>query len=359
MEHVFNAILAKPLFSLSSDEVSIIKENSVSFPDGLSGDLWGKVMMRAVTEVEHIDGKKKAIDLIDKAYEELDRVYPHLFEEKSELLKTACLFFLQENDQKEAHKKMERYLYNALAQVHYQAINEKMPYYSFRGFSPYSLKDIEDETISLAHPREFNDPLDTILVYWLNEEIKKNHADEWQLRYRLLMKKVSEHIKIRCLIAGQDEDGHEVGIEDINVLMWSHYADSHKGFCVKYAFDTELFDPTKYAKRDKLLLVDKIKYSATIDICDEPSIRMALLEKSDFWKYEKEMRLISYDCSGNDKEHPVIECKGMAKAIYLGAKCTEENVRLMEKAIGDKNIPLYKMSVDEDKLTRFKKTLIG
>ena len=359
MESVFNDILAKPLYTLAADEIDTIKVNSISFPDGISGNLWGKVIMRAVKEVEHIEGKKEALKLIDKAYDELDRVYPQLFDEKSELLKTSCLFFIQENDQREAHKKMERYLYNAIAQVHFQAINEKMPYYSFRGFSKYSLEDVENETISLAHPREFNDPLDTILVYWLNEEVKKEHADEWQLRYRLLMKKVSEHIKIRCLIAGNSELGHEVPIEDINVLMWSHYADSHKGFCVKYLFDSHIFDITKHVKKDKILLVDKIKYSETINISDEPSIRMALLEKSDFWKYENEMRLISYDCSGENKEFPVIECKGMAKAIYLGVKCSDENRRLMEKAIGDKNIPLYQMSVDEGKLTRFKKTLIG
>ncbi len=359
MERVFNNILAKPLYTLAAEEIDIIKVNSVSFPDGVPGNLWGKIIMRAIKEVERVEGKKEALELIDKAYDELDRVYPQLFDEKSELLKTSCFYFLQENDQKEAHKKMERYLYNALAQVHYQAINEKMPYYSFRKFSKHSLEDIENETISLAHPREFNDPLDTILVYWLNEEIKKKYTDEWQLRYRLLMKKVSEHIKIRCLIAGQNELGNEVPIEDVNVLMWSHYADSHKGFCVKYVFDRDMFDLNKHIKRDKLLLVDKIKYSETIDINDEPSIRMALLEKSDFWKYENEMRLISYDCSGEDKEFPVVECKGMAKAVYLGVKCSNENRRLMEKAIGDKNIPLYQMSVDEEKLTRFKKTLIG
>lgn len=359
MERVFNDILAKPLYTLAAEEIETVKANSIFFPDGVTGNLWGKVIMRAVKEVERAEGKKEALELIDKAYDELDRVHPQLFDEKSELLKTSCFFFLQENDPKEAHKKMERYLYNALAQVHYQAINEKMPYYSFRKFSKHSLEDIENETISLAHPREFNDPLDTILVYWLNEEIKKKYTDEWQLRYRLLMKKVSEHIKIRCLIAGQNELGNEVPIEDVNVLMWSHYADSHKGFCVKYVFDRDMFDLNKHIKRDKLLLVDKIKYSETIDINDEPSIRMALLEKSDFWKYENEMRLISYDCSGKDKEFPVVECKGMAKAVYLGVKCSNENRRLMEKAIGDKNIPLYQMSVNEEKLTRFKKTLIG
>lgn len=358
MEQALSDMLGQPIYSLNGDEYTLLKNSATHFPDGIASKLWGKVMLRAVVEAEHQEGRAKALELTGLCYDELDRVFPQMFDEKAELLKNACIFSLKENDQETAHRKMESYLYNALAQVHYHAVNEKMPYYSFRSFSEYSLKDIEQETISVAHPREFNDPLDTILVYWLNEAIK-NTTDEWKLRYRLLMKKVAEHIKIRCLIAGKKDDGNDIPVEDLNVLMWSHYADSHKGFCVRYEFDGGLFAPTAHPKKDKLLFVDKITYSESIDIGDEPSIRMALLEKSNFWEYEKEMRLVSFDCSGKDEDFPTIECKGMAKAIYLGVKCTDANRRLMEKAIGDKNIPLYQMSVDENKLTRFKKTLIG
>ena len=279
MEKIFNDILAKPLYGLSDDEYATIIDSATHFPDGIASKLWGQVMVRAISEAEHREGRRKAIDLTEDSYRELERVYPQMFDEKSELLKNACMLCLKENDQETAHKKMESYLYNALAQVHYQAVNEKMPYYSFRSFSEYSLKDIEMETISVAHPREFNDPLDTILVYWLNETIK-NTTDDLNLRFRLMMKKVAEHIKIRCLIAGREDDGNDMPVEELNVLMWSHYADSHKGFCVRYEFEENLFDTTVHPKKDKLLFVDKIRYSETIDIGDEPSIRMALLEKN-------------------------------------------------------------------------------
>lgn len=359
MEENLNEIIAKPLGTLSSDELSIIRQIALHFPDGIRGAQWGSLIVRAVEEEKAQYGPEKALKLVEEAYNELDRVYPQMFDEKSTLLKSACLYCLEGKDQETAHKKMEEYLNNALAQVHYRAKNETMPYYSFRGFSEYSLKDIENETISMAHPREFNDPLDTILVYWLEKEIKNAEADDIQLHYRLLMKKVAEHIKIRCLIAGEKEDGNDLPVEELNILMWSHYANSHKGFCVRYEFDRDLFDIVENKKKKKILLVDGITYSKSIDLKDEPSIRMALLEKSDFWKYEREMRLLSFDWSGEDKEFPTIASKGAAKAVYLGARCTDANRRAMEKAIGDKNIPLYQMSVDEAKLTRFKKTLIG
>ena len=38
MESVFNNILAKPLHTLAADEIDTIKVNSISFPDGISGN---------------------------------------------------------------------------------------------------------------------------------------------------------------------------------------------------------------------------------------------------------------------------------------------------------------------------------
>lgn len=358
MQQTLENILAKPSGSLSSEEIELIRYNAIHFPEGIKGALWGAVIMRAVDEERIINGPIGALSLLDEAYKEFDLVYPNLFDEKSILLKQACIFCLEENNLTAAQDKMKRYLYNALAQVHYHAKNERMPYFSFRSFSRYSLDDIAKETISLAHPREFNDPLDTILIYWLEKEINNTRLDELKLRYRLLMKKVAEHIKIRCLVAGTKDDGTEMPAEELNVLMWSHYANSHKGFCVKYEFDSEMFTVV-HGKADKIQLVNEIIYSRAIDLTEEPSIRMALFEKSDFWKEEHEMRFLSFDCSGNDQEFPTIPCPGAVKAIYLGVKCSDADRRAMEKAIGDKNIPLYQMSVDETKLTRFKKTLIG
>lgn len=358
---MLDALLKKKIGNLTSDEIVALKQCATHFQDGMSGKKWFKVILRSFDEVKRIEKLDNTLSFADECYKEVERVYPQLFKEKSDFLKKVCMCCLQQGDNKAAHKKMEAYLYNALSQVHYRAVNEKMPYYSFRSFSKHSLDDIKDETISLAHPREFNDPLDTILIYWLNAEIEKNTADDLNLRYRLLMKKVAEHIKIRCLIAGrkQDGSGDDIPVEDLNVLMWSHYADSHKGFCVRYEFDRELFDSSATSEKKKILLVNNIKYSDAINIGKEPSISMALFEKSDFWEYEHEMRMVLFDCNEKDSDFPVISCKGAAKAIYIGAKCSDANRRLMEKAIGDKNIPLYQMSVDECKLTRLKKTLIG
>ena len=74
---------------------------------------------------------------------------------------------------------------------------------------------------------------------------------------------------------------------------------------------------------------------------------------------EHEMRMCVYDTTDNDKDYPTVECKNAVKAIYLGVKCSDKDRRDMEKAIGNKDIPLYQMSIDEEKLTRLKKTQIA
>lgn len=349
-----NSILIKPIGCLSLDELNSIIDYITYYHDDGNINSFKKVVIRAIKESSNnYDIYVKYKDTLICA---IDRLYPNLFALKSDILKRGCVLCLKNNLKIEARKNMEAYIFNALEQLKYNACNIVMPYYSFRAFSDYALQDIKEETVSFAHPREFNDPLDTILLYWLDNTINISADD---LQYKLLMKKVVEHIKIRCFIAGQSNSGNDIPVEELNALMWAHYADGHKGFCVKYEFDSKMFEADVSTKKTRLLLIDAVKYSKSISLKRDPSISTALLRKSDFWKYEKEMRMISFDCSGNDVDYPKVECTGAVKAIYLGVKCSEENRKKMEKILSDKDIPLFQMSVDENNLTRFKKQLIG
>lgn len=346
---------------MTSDQADELTEQVVAVPEDRQDDLWAKNILSAATLVKAQQGCDKAIKLLNEAYKEYTICNPSSYALKAEMLEQLCRFQLEAKKQMDAHSTMNRYLYNALKQVAALHPVQKMHYYSFRGFSDYSLNDIKNEEISLAHPREFNDPLDTILVWWLDDKIK--HEDPGlELDYKILMKKAAEHIKIRCMIGSKymDKDGNwqERGVEDLNVLMWAHYAKSHTGFCVEYELDKDILNMTYRSKEDKADLLQPISYVPEITLDTNPTLSDALFKKSDFWSYENEIRLCSFD-STNDNEFPTIPCKGAIKAIYLGAKCSDKDRRDMERAIADKDIPLFQMSVDEKKLTRFKKTQIG
>jgi hypothetical protein len=77
--------------------------------------------------------------------------------------------------------------------------------------------------------------------------------------------------------------------DNADLLMWSHYGENHKGFCLE--FDTSYF--SKFSK---------VKYSATMPIFDPLPVLKHDLEDNDFmsifstkslsWSYEKEWRLL-------------------------------------------------------------------
>lgn len=358
MNQDIELILAKQNVDIVADELALLTSYFKDHHDDVEAREWSKGILRTAQLVETQKGGVDAISFRKESYKEFDHHYKTNYGQKADIIRQALMQYIHQDEIANAHKMMDEYLYNKLAQIQFMSCNHKMRYYSFRGFSPYSLDDIRKETISLAHPREFNDPLDTLMVRWLDSSIGKNISKEW-LAYLTLMKKVSEHIKLRCLIGKnyKDEEGNDKTqeVEELNVLMWSHYADSHKGFCVEYEFKRELFDP----QPGKLLLIEKMDYKKSIELNDEPSMRTALFEKSDFWDYEHEMRMCIFDTTDNDKDYPTVECKNAVKAIYLGVKCSDKDRRDMEKAIGNKDIPLYQMSIDEEKLTRLKKTQIA
>ena len=75
-----------------------------------------------------------------------------------------------------------------------------------------------------------------------------------------------------------------------NVLMWSHYANKHRGFCLKYS--TEQF----YVEHPEgRTIPHKIHYTdqqPIARIIDEVAVRETLLTKAKQWEYEKEWRIV-------------------------------------------------------------------
>ena len=321
-----------------------------------------------VARGKHMDNRC----FISKAYSSYGMNNPRAYILKMEMLHKLALAQIKENAISDANLSARSFMYNNIARLFRSDRMVEAEYYSFRGFSDYSLADIKNETISVAHPREFNDPMDTLFNLWLELSIKSNDIEDSEREFRMLLKKAAEHIKMRCMIAAsyKDDEGveHEVKVEDLDSLMWAHYAKSHKGFCVRYKFPRSFFSDFS-AKEDKnILLMADMNYQNNIRMELEtiPEIGLSLLSKSENWKYERETRLVSYCSVKSDdgkpsveKPFPTYDCKDAAKAIYLGVKCSDADKRKMEEAIGDKNIALYQMCIDTDNYTKLTSKRIG
>lgn len=106
-----------------------------------------------------------------------------------------------------------------------------------------------------------------------------------------------------------------VTIHPLNYLMWSHYGNSHYGYCL--GFDVNILQeitngtisPVIYdTKLPKLRLFEKIQYFHM----------KQLATKSDIWSYEDEFRIVKSNASKEIIKYP----KEMVRQIYLGCKLT-------------------------------------
>ena len=148
--------------------------------------------------------------------------------------------------------------------------------------------------------------------------------------------------------------------EDVkSILMWSHYADSHKGFALEYDFRPTLTMPLERGALYPVVYSDE-RYDASLYIAwqfmhvlgfdsknpDITAFSKVALHKSKVWAYEREWRII--DPGPHDPIHPkpsVIHYKPLA--IYYGENIPNVKLEILNRIAVAKGIWEYKMDVDE------------
>ena len=151
-----------------------------------------------------------------------------------------------------------------------------------------------------------------------------------------------------------------------NLLMWSHYADGHRGFCqificnkIKNSLFIEIVNTSFSRKLDKMVIQNNmlplfpVIYNTkkkepilTSSLSDAKGNNVKLMnafQKADVWKYEKEHRAIVFDnCLVNDNK--VYYPDKILFGIILGSEMDNESKKLMELICKTKNIHLYQMN---------------
>lgn len=130
-----------------------------------------------------------------------------------------------------------------------------------------------------------------------------------------------------------------------DILMWSHYTDSHKGFVVGFDLSNlaEKYHLTKVTYDNKLPDLDT-KLFAEFMCKNTESVKDFIRDysiKSDIWKYEREWRLWQ-DGPGYIHYFP-----SQIKEIYFGLNITTENaVKILKLIQFIKNVEIYKIDID-------------
>lgn len=135
-----------------------------------------------------------------------------------------------------------------------------------------------------------------------------------------------------------------------NLLMWAHYADNHKGVCIK--FNGTHKDPF-YSKNGvgRIMKVDYGNELAIVEQNTENKYITSLVKmsrKSECWKYENEYRVfnVSSDIDSTDGQGNHSFNSRLADEVYLGCRATEDTESKIIKIIQSTphKIKLFKMN---------------
>ncbi|NWO06741.1 MAG: DUF2971 domain-containing protein [Alteromonadaceae bacterium] len=267
--------------------------------------------------------------------------------------------------------------------------------YKYRSINEFSLKNLEEDTVWLSDPKNFNDPYDCSFHHEVaidpdNSDLVLSMAHENGLTDGLTEEQIqavseSESPTIKLLelsYPDEPEFGRSCGEalshamkEHANalvretsegfkgmfkiccfsenpksILMWSHYADYHSGFCIGYDFyelgdkdlRTRSIYPVVYS--DEMFDATDV-FGPTKNVDNILYLNQAALIKSAEWSYEKEWRLVF----GNMLIKQEVSYRmPKPKRVILGAKISFDNEEAIRKICDRKNIEVIKLYMKHD-----------
>lgn len=193
-------------------------------------------------------------------------------------------------------------------------------YYKYRSLSNlrWFIDIILNKRLYMSHFTDMNDPMEGAFLF--NRDTSEAIR---QLRIR------KRKMLICCLSRSYK-----------NTLMWTHYADSHKGCCIEVKVDSK---------------VDcyNVDYSSDIQFVrnGKEELIHVLTTKSSYWSYEEEVRFIKeekHNYLGHNTSRPFLSVTPVK--IYIGYCVSEKDFRFYEKLIKSilgENFPVVKMSKED------------
>ena len=241
-------------------------------------------------------------------------------------------------------------------------------YYKFCSINNYTKENLKLNQFYFSNPMNFNDPFDsrTDCIYrgtrkgW-EHYLRKNGINisiNTLIKEGTLKRKGSELLlnpNKKGLPHTEAKYGSDLGEDHFcrvscftkkykNILMWSHYADSHKGICLcinsePYSDNSGHFlrldsDPEKYPFIKVNYSEEMPKQLNLLYINEWPDIIDFVRTKHTDWTYEQEYRLVVNLQGQNEmclKKFP----KNNLKAIIFGLKIEKDDVKDIYEIIRD------------------------
>lgn len=232
------------------------------------------------------------------------------------------------------------------------------------------LKSLQENKLWVASPKTFNDPYDCIMnIDFKDEVLEKTKAVVQELfgdsiANELLIKTTDVQNQAVNNLKPEFDKIVKNGTKEIqeglfvscfselsnlySILMWSHYANQHQGFCVEY----------DYRAINRLRIKDNtiipVLYSDKPNICEikndskAEALRYQLgiaFTKSIEWEYEKEWRLIEINDEDQKGKNGFLIPFVRPKRIYMGCRISDQLREDIIKCCYANNIDLYQMKL--------------
>lgn len=208
--------------------------------------------------------------------------------------------------------------------------------YKYRRFDEYGLDIFINSKIYFSKTSDLNDPFDSALLP--SEFIEGMVRQGYKLpihdiaAYDNYVLNMIKNFGVYCLSKKCD-----------NVLMWSHYADGHKGFCIGFdndiSFNLSLFNQIFWREEIEYLhtpqYIDAYQnfYSEeSFPIIDKNSrilnsINLVVSKffsvKNSAWSYEEEVRIVSEQSGVHYIAPETVKC------VIIGTKASDNDVNIL------------------------------
>jgi len=255
----------------------------------------------------------KSIGKINKSKE-----YFEAAEKKGQFSAFYYLGEITKDEEKQKH--IEKYIISSINYIRKisfsRNINRTPLLYKYKSINKNTLQTLVDEYIYFTDIFNLNDPFDCRMI----QEYAKDDD------YREVFKEIGEP-RIFSLSRISDND-----------LLWSHYADQHKGISIGYSFnynqllnnDIYIFDVDykKIAEYKNNLLRSRVSDTGSNrqkSLSEDASLLNDIIFKKDIWEYEKEVRLFHFGLAGNNKKYNVNNLYKI-ESIIFGCRTPEADI---------------------------------
>ncbi len=265
---------------------------------------------------------------------DLDDNVKYKFDVKQILFQNLGLCWHKLNYDNRAIEAFKKYIYYLIIVSSHTAYSPTA--FAFRKCTNFLYQSLVNEQLNLSSPTTFNDPFDCPIRELLNngDDISKLQLQAYKdcLKIACFMSNVKlpypkDHNNFFSELVYNEKKHKKDKKEFLNTLMWAHYADSHKGICIKYRFPNSMSKLgcdgngiVAYFKDVKYSSEEMSKYSKK----DSINLEDAFFLKGKDWKYENELRFLHYDLNNQDT-YGAINIPNCIEAIYFGLKCSDKD----------------------------------